>query len=66
MWVPTMDEIILAGALAKYKVKYGYSRNKDIDLEKLGYIIKEVTDEYKEKKEARKREASKRRRDNSK
>jgi len=55
MWVPTMDEIILAGALARYKVKYGYTTNKDIDLDKLGYLIKEATDEAKEKAKGKKR-----------
>ena len=34
----------LREALALYKVKYGYTKNKDIDLDKLDELIKETKD----------------------
>ena len=45
-----MNEIILAGALAHYKVKYGYTTNTSIDTDKLNDIIKEMEVEEKKSK----------------
>jgi len=55
MWIPDMNEIILAGALAHYKVKYGYTTNTSIDTDKLNDIIKEMEDAEKEKRNIRKK-----------
>jgi hypothetical protein len=61
-WLPSMDEVILFKALGLYKERYGYSHNKDIDLDKLDEIIKEIKDDSK----AAKRKSTKRSRRSNK
>ena len=45
-----MNEKTLTKALAIYKERYGYRKNKDIDLDKLNEIVKEIENENKNTK----------------
>jgi len=42
-----MNPKLLAEALDRYKGRYGYKKNRDIDLDKLNEIAKEIEDERK-------------------
>ncbi len=45
----------LEEALAVYKVRYGYTSNKTIDLDKLNEILKEINDSKTTKRKSTKR-----------